>query len=374
MPEILDHGERRCTHEHFLTAFHATEMRERLQRKRRRIVRRDRQRARRRGHRRIARVIKSRQRPAHLRPRLAAPEQAERRPVGVLREIDDARVGLLAQPHADDARPRQRPEGAQVVVVGIHDHPAVARHDAREVAEGALHVGQIAEDVGVVELQIVEHRDVRRVVDEFAALVEKRAVVLVALDHERIVEHAEVVAHRRIDGHAADQKTGIAPRGAQQVRGERGRGRLSVRAADDDIAPQLEHRLVQEGRQRGKRQAARVEQPLDLGIAAAHGVADHDQIGCEFFEPRRIVALVQRDAGLGEHRAHRRIDSCIRAEHLVPGLARQQRRVAHRRPANAHEVDLHFCPIFSEVASPMQIALANRPIGPTSVHFPGPMA
>jgi hypothetical protein len=53
------------------------------------------------------------------------------------------------------------------------------------VGEGALHVRQVAEDIGVVELQIVEHGDMGRVVDELAALVEERAVVFVALNDER---------------------------------------------------------------------------------------------------------------------------------------------------------------------------------------------
>ena len=201
---------------------------------------------------------------------------------------------------------------------------------------------EVAEDVRVVELEVVEHRDVRRVVDELAALVEERAVVLVALDHERVGRRAEVAAGRRILRHAADEKARVAAVLAQEKRGERGRGRLAVRAGHDDVAPVPEHEVVQQGRQRGERQRAGVEQPLDLGVAAGHGVADDHQVGREFFQPGGIVALVDGDAGLGEHRAHRRIDAAVGAEHLVAGGAREQRGIAHRRSADAHEINAHF--------------------------------
>ena len=44
--------------------------------------------------------------------------------------------------------------------------------------------GEVGKDVGVVELEVVEHRGARPVVHELRALVEERRVVLVGLDHE----------------------------------------------------------------------------------------------------------------------------------------------------------------------------------------------
>ena len=52
------------------------------------------------------------------------------------------------------------------------------------VAELALDVGQRIKNVGVVELQVVEHRRARPVVHKLAALVKKRRVVLIRLDDE----------------------------------------------------------------------------------------------------------------------------------------------------------------------------------------------
>jgi hypothetical protein len=147
-----------------------------------------------------------------------------------------------------------------------------------------------------------------------------------------------VRADGRILRHAADEEAGIAAGLAEQKGRQRGRRGLAVRAADDEVAATPEHEIVQERGQRRVRQGARIEQPFDLGVAACHDVADDDQVGCELHEPGRIVALVQRDAGGSEDGAHGRVDTGVGPEHVVPGGARQQRRVAHRRAADAHEV------------------------------------
>ena len=53
------------------------------------------------------------------------------------------------------------------------------------MVELALDGSHVREDVGVVEFKIVEDRHPRPVVDEFAAFVEERGVVLVGLHHEQ---------------------------------------------------------------------------------------------------------------------------------------------------------------------------------------------
>ncbi|MNC91112.1 hypothetical protein D3C83_73080 [compost metagenome] len=51
--------------------------------------------------------------------------------------------------------------------------------------ELALDGREVVEDVGVVELQVVQDRGARAVVDELAALVEEGGVVFVGFDDER---------------------------------------------------------------------------------------------------------------------------------------------------------------------------------------------
>ena len=75
-------------------------------------------------------------------------------------EIADrgAKAGYLAPaPLAEHA--------GQAFLQPVDDHAARAGHGAHQVMELALDGGQIVEDVGVIELQVVEHGRARAVVD-----------------------------------------------------------------------------------------------------------------------------------------------------------------------------------------------------------------
>ena len=65
-----------------------------------------------------------------------------------------------------------------------------------------LHILQIAKNIGMIELQIVQHRNLRRIMNEFTALIKKSAVVLIALNHKGISDRAEVIPHGRIHRHS----------------------------------------------------------------------------------------------------------------------------------------------------------------------------
>ncbi len=88
----------------------------------------------------------------------------------------------------------------------VGHHPARSGHGAQQVVELAFDRTQVFKNVGVVELQIVQHQGARPVVDEFAALVEKSGVVFVGLDDERRAG-AQAGRNTKVDRHAADQKT-----------------------------------------------------------------------------------------------------------------------------------------------------------------------
>ena len=70
--------------------------------------------------------------------------------------------------------------------------------------------------------------------------------------------------------------------------------------------------------------------------------------GFKFFQPDRIVPLVKGNAGISQHRAHRRVHAGIGPKHLVSGSAHQQRSITHRRTANTHEINLHLFPTISQ--------------------------
>ncbi len=73
---------------------------------------------------------------------------------------------------------------SQVVLVG--DHGAVAWDGADQVVELCLNRAQVGINVGVIELEVVQHRHAGAVVNKLRALVKKRRVVFVSLDHKPI--------------------------------------------------------------------------------------------------------------------------------------------------------------------------------------------
>ncbi len=85
-----------------------------------------------------------------------------------------------------------------------------ARHGAHQMVELRLDGGEIGEDVGVIEFEVVQDRGARPVVDELRALVEEGGVVLVGLDHEE-ARIGEPRRNAEVQRHAADQEARIQP-------------------------------------------------------------------------------------------------------------------------------------------------------------------
>src|SRR5258708_33844790 len=70
----------------------------------------------------------------------------------------------------------------------VHDQATAGAYASDQVVKLSFDGRQVGENVGVIELQVVQHRDPRKVMDELAALVKKCGVVFVGLDYEhRIV-------------------------------------------------------------------------------------------------------------------------------------------------------------------------------------------
>ncbi len=256
-----------------------------------------------------------------------------------------------------------------------HELPA-ARHGAHQIVELGFDGGEIGEDVGVVELQVVEHGGTRAVMHELGAFVEKGGVVFVGFDDKKASPSqppprcgggafplpargrseiaASLLAGRvgvgslvapqtrrgpKVQRHAADEKTGIQPSNVENVRQHRGGGGLAVRARDRQCPAALQHMLGQPLRPADVRLPG-IEDRLHQGIAARHHIADDPQIGPE----RKLVgavALDQFDAQLLQLPAHGRIDLRVAAGHAVPGLLRQRRQAAHEGTANSKNMNMH---------------------------------
>src|SRR5437773_460607 len=145
------------------------------------------------------------------------------------------------------------------------------------MAERFLYRREVGDNVRVIELDIADDGALRQVMNELAALVEKRRVVFIPLDDEPLAVR-EPRALRQIVREAADEVTRIQPVMLEHP-GQQTRGRgLAVRARDDDGAFAANEKLAQQIRQRTKPQLV-VETELRLRIAARNGVADDDEVG-----------------------------------------------------------------------------------------------
>ena len=99
--------------------------------------------------------------------------------------------------------------------------------------ERRLDGGQVLENVGVVELQIVDDRDLRQVMNELAPLVEKRGVVFVPFDDDPFAV-AEPRAPAEIIRNPADEVARSQPVVLQDPGEQCRRSGLAMRARDDD--------------------------------------------------------------------------------------------------------------------------------------------
>jgi hypothetical protein len=162
---------------------------------------------------------------------------------------------------------------------------------------------RFGEDVGVIELEVVDDRDLGQVMDELAALVEERGVVFVALDDEPFaVREARALA--QIVRDAADEETRVQSIVLEHPRQQRGGGGLAVRAADDQTAFAADEKFPEQIRQRTKAQLV-IQRVFGLGIAARDGVANDDEVGldardcarCSRSSPRSSASARNVDMG-----------------------------------------------------------------------------
>ena len=113
-----------------------------------------------------------------------------RRPAEHNRSIDGdrpilaGRLGFRGVEALDFAPAAARKHAAEARLAAVDDQPSFRRHGANQMMELRLDRREVGKDVGVIELEIVEDRGARTIVDEFRPLVEECGVVLVAFDHE----------------------------------------------------------------------------------------------------------------------------------------------------------------------------------------------
>ena len=204
---------------------------------------------------------------------------------------------------------------------------------------------KISEDVSMIELEIVQDGSPWTVMNELGALVKKRRVVFICLDHEQRLRRAsgrcgtQPRRNAEVLRYTANQKTGLAT-GGFQYPGQHGRGGgLAVRAGHRQHPALMQYVLGQPLRPGDVGQAA-IEDGLHQRIAARHDIANDPEIRGDG-QLRGVPARNQFDALLLELGAHGRIDVGIATGDTMASLTRQHRNAAHEGAADSQDVYMH---------------------------------
>src|SRR4030095_6882591 len=195
------------------------------------------------------------------------------RPIG---RIPDPLGAILRKTDLYDWREAILGDLDAVRIVAVEHYHAILRHDIDQPTEAQFYRREILENVGVVELDVVDHEQFRQVVDELRALVEKGAGILVALDHKmlRVVKERALAEIAR---QTADDITRLQFAHGQHPGQERACSRLPVRAGDNEIMPTAQEKFLQDLREREVVELL-IQNGFDLRIAPFDRVADHDDL------------------------------------------------------------------------------------------------
>ena len=233
-------------------------------------------------------------------------------------------VGHHAPRHPRHQRPH-RP-----VVDARHDG-AVERHLVGEVDEGLLQRVPAAVTLHVLVVDIRNHRDRRRQLQE-------RPVAFIRLDDHVIAASEPRVAAEGAQA-AADHRRRIEARPLEHQRHHRRGRRLAVRAGDGDAVAKA-HQFREHLGARNHRNPA-PPRLVHLGIPRLDRRRRHHDI--RVADVRSVVPARDADAEAGEPRRHVRRPG-IRAADLVAEVRQQLRDAAHADAADADKMDAAGAP------------------------------
>ncbi len=234
---------------------------------------------------------------------------------------------------------REAAERVRVRTIRAKQQQAVPWDQVHEPPEGEQHRIEIGVDVGMIELDVPDDRDVGEILEELGGLVEERAVVLVTLDHE-VAALSDSIARAllpEIERDATNQQRRIERTAREQPCRQRRRRGLAMRASDDNRARIPEKVIAHSFRERAVTDLP-LQDALELGVASRNRVPDHDEVDvrCDVLGS---VSAERRDSLLDQEIAHRRIHILIGALDVVPSTLEQRRERGHGRAADADQMD-----------------------------------
>ena len=177
-----------------------------------------------------------------------------------------------------------------------HDS-SVGRHRRHELTKCRLHVIEVTIDISMIELDRRQDQGVRMVMKEFGRLVEKRRVVLVALDDKMLASPLTEGAIE-VERNSANQQGRVSAGRQQDLCEEIGGRRLSVGSAHCDAMMLRDREFIECVGERaiGKSGFDRRER---FGIIRVHCVSDDHEIGFMVEYVRGREALYDFNAPIG---------------------------------------------------------------------------
>ncbi len=263
----------------------------------------------------------------------------EAHPIPIDLHVAPLPVGAAAKTEGLDVGPRAAEQPADGRIVRVGDQAVLRAEILEQLAKDRLISRGIGKDVGVIPIDVGEHRQLRREVKELGPRIEDRGGVLVALEDELPAAAPGRRGAEVARGHA-QAEPGVAPGHPEDPGDQAGGRRLPRRAGHHDakavrgqLAPVLgladEADLVPSRR-------------LGFRIAVAHLVPlDHEVRLPPAHDVTSRVTVDPLDAGLRQHVGRRRIGVLVRAGDLVAELFGNERQPRDRVPADADEVDSH---------------------------------
>ena len=219
--------------------------------------------------------------------------------------IQDTDVGRVGKAHRLDGARGPLNHVQAVGIVRVDQGQAVAGDDLGQPAEAQFDFLQGIVNIRVIKFNVVDDHQFREVVQEFGTLVEKRRVVLVPLQHGKIGIRKTAPASE-IAGNAANHEAGVQPGILHQPRQHGCGGGFSVGACYHIVALAAQEVFLHRLRE-GKVTQAPLEHGFHFLIAAAHGIADDDDVRIRR-DVGSLVAFKQGDAFLLQKSGHGGID------------------------------------------------------------------
>ena len=231
----------------------------------------------------------------------------------------------------------------------IRDHRSFARHDSHQMMELRFNGREIGEDVRMIVFEIIENRDPRTVVHEFAPLVAEGRVVFVRFNDEGSGRVSEFGRFFTPAGEPPDEVARVQARFLQNP-GEHRRGRgLPVRAGNGEHLAALEDVFAHPLRARGIGEP-RIENGFEERIPAGNGISHDPEVGRKL-KLLSAVALGNFDSVRGKRVAHRRVNILVAPGDAVACCARELRDAAHEGAADAENMNMHEWPLTQEIFS-----------------------